>query len=86
MRGNGKQQHLALANGADDFPAPHRRHFDAVHVYPHRDPGLLKPLDQLGYPLSILRGVTNENLGTHDLLIHIRRVIDFPEQLSEARL
>ena len=45
--GDGKDEYLAVVDGADDFLAPHGGALDAGLVYPDGDTGLLEPGDKI---------------------------------------
>ena len=66
--GDGEDEHLATANGGDDFLAPHRGALDAHLVDPHRDTGGTQALDEVEDAGAILGGVADEDFGGHGLL------------------
>ena len=63
--GDGEDEHLAATDGGDDFLAPHGGALDAHLVDPDGDAGGAEALDEVEDSGAILRGVADEDFGSH---------------------
>jgi len=72
--GDGKDEYLAVVDGADDFLAPHGGALDAGLVYPDGDTGLPEQGDKILNPFPIGRAVTDENFLRHEIVAAERKL------------